>query len=682
MAITSNTPFPLTVNSQKRLIDFSNACYSMLNTSWNFREQFRQIDLAYIREQDYTIENKRGKIANAYGDSNRYQNITVPVVLPQVEAAVTYQTSVFLTGTPIFGVVASPQFQDQAMQIESVIDYQSTMGGWARQFMLFFRDGFKYNFSAVEVEWCKTVTAAFETDLNFNATQGKPKEVIWEGNNIKRLDPYNTFWDTRVPITEVHENGEFAGYTQLMSRIALKKFIAELPDKVVENITAAFNSGFGGGTVGGFGASSIQSYYIPPINPNVGRINPLATTNWLAWAGMENATGQNKQIDYKNLYEVTRLYARILPADFGIRVPSANTPQVWKFIIVNHQVIIYAERQTNAHGWIPIMFGSPQEDGLSYQTKSLAENVSPIQSVSTALMNSVIASRRRAISDRALYDPSRISEAHINSDNPAAKIPVKPAAYGKKVGDSVYQFPYRDDQSGIDIQQIQALNSFADIISGHNRAQQGQFVKGNKTLHEYSDVMARANGRDQMVSILYEYQVFMPIKHIIKSNILQYQGGVSLFNRNEQQVVEVDPIKLRTAILEFKVSDGLIPSDKIINSDAFGMAFQILGSSPQMAQSFNMGDLVSYLLKTQGADVSPFQKSPQQMQYEQALAQWQQMVQIIADSLKGLQPQELQAAIKQLPPQPTPQQFGIQTPGVNAQPTQVPNTGTQQVGVY
>lgn len=676
MAIVSNTPVLLSKRSQQAILNFNNQCYAMLNQSFNFREQFRQIDLAYIREQDNTQENKRAQIANTYGDANKFQNITVPVVLPQVEAAATYQTSVFLTGTPIFGVVASPGFMDQALQMETVIDYQSTAGGWARQFMLFFRDGFKYNFSAIEVEWCRRVTAAFETDNSFHPTQGKPKEVIWEGNNITRLDPYNTFWDTRVPITEVHERGEFAGYTRLMSRIALKQYIAELPDKMVDNITPAFESGFGGASVGGFSATNIQSYYIPPINPNTGVVaNPLATTNWLAWAGMESTIGIGRTIDYKNLYEVTILYARILPSDFGIRVPSANTPQVWKFVLVNHQVIIYAERQTNAHGWIPILFGQPLEDGLSYQTKSLAQNVTPIQQVSSALMNSVIAARRRSITDRVIYDPTRIAEAQINSDNPSAKIPVKPGAYGKPVAEAVYQFPYRDDQSGNDMQAIQGLNTFANIISGHNQAQQGQFVKGNKTLHEYTDVMARANGRDQMGSILLEFQVFMPVKTIIKSNILQYQGGISLYNRSTKQQVTIDPVGLRKAILEFKVSDGLIPSDKLINADAFGSAFQILGSSPGIQAQYNMGDLVSYLLKTQGADVTPFQKSPQQIQYEAAMAQWQQVASMIADNLKGLSMQEAQQLLKQLPPQPKPEDYGLQ-PQNNNPPTNTPSSTT------
>ena len=255
-----------------------------------------------------------------------------------------------------------------------------------------------------------------------------------------------------------------------------------------------------GAAVGGMSTGGIESYYIPAINPDaLIQKNPRATTDWMAWAGL---AGKTNNIQYKNMYEVTTLYARILPSDFNLRVPSANTPQIWKFIIVNHQVLIYAERQTNAHGLLPILFGQPYEDGLGYQTKSLANDVTPMQDISTALAASWLASRRRAISDRCLYDPSRVAAEHINSPNPSAKIPVKPAAYGKPLSEAVFPFPFRDDQAQIAMSEMQQIQQFAYQVTGQNQAKQGQFVKGNKTLHEYNDVMTHSNGNDEKIALL------------------------------------------------------------------------------------------------------------------------------------------------------------------------------------
>ena len=663
-----NTPLIIPAKSQEGIIQFQRACYTLLNQQWNLREQMRKIDLAYIREMDLTNNNTRAKVANQYGDADKLRNLVIPVVMPQVESAVVYQTSVFLQGTPLFGVVASPEYEDQAVQMETVIDENAIRGKWVQQLMMHFRDGFKYNIAALEIAWDREVTASLETDINFTGgRQGKPKEVIWEGNCLRRWDMYNTFFDSRVAPSEMHQKGEFVGRTELMSRIQLKYFLSTLPDKMISNVRAAFESGMGStastGTTGG-----IESFYTPPINPDAMLNKDIRTTiDWLQWASI---TGADKSgIAYRNVYEVTTMYARIIPSDFDLRVPGANTVQVWKFIIVNHQVLIYAERQTNAHGYMPVLFSQPNEDGFTYQTKSLAVNVLPIQDISTALMNSVIASKRRSISDRAIYDPSRINAADVNSANPSAKIPLRPSAYGKNASEAYFPIPYRDDQSPMTMQQIQMMNQYANVISGQNPVKQGQFVKGNKTLHEYEDVMSHANGRDQMTSMLYEAQLFTPLKQILKTNILQYQGGTSYYSRDKNKQVDIDPVALRKAVMEFKVSDGLTPSDKLVNSDVMMVAMQQIGSSPAIGAQYNIGPMFSYLMKTQGAHITSFEKTPEQVAYETAVQQWQQLVQQLVSINKDIKPE-------QYPPQPIPANYNY-LPGATPQEQDAANKQKQ-----
>jgi len=663
--MASATPLIIPDKSQEAIISFHRACYSMLNQQWNIREQMRQSDLAYIRETDWTTEHRRAELSNRYGDPTKFQNVTVPVVMPQVEAAVTYQASVFLTGSPLFGWVAPPNFADAALQYQAIIEENSIRGAWVQQFMLFFRDCFKYNLGAVEVAWDRQVTAAIETDLNFSVSQGRPKEVIWEGNCVKRWDLYNTFWDTRYKPTDIFKDGEFAGTTQLMSRVHLKKFINELPDKMVANVKAAFESGLGTASAGPGG---IESFYLPQINPNaLIQKDPKRSTDWMAWAGiLERPAGE---INYKNLYEVTTLYARIIPQDFRLRVPSANTPQIWKFIVVNHQVLIYAERQTNAHGYLPVLFGQPNEDGLGYQTKSLANNARPFQEIASALVNSAMAARRRAISDRGIYNPLLVSAAHINSDSPTAKIPMRPAGYNKLPSEAYFPIPFRDDQSSVAFQELPQMLQMANDVNGQNKAKQGQFVKGNKTQHEYESVMANANGRDQMTAMLFEAQVFTPLKEILKINTLQYQAGISIFSPSQERMVTVDPITLRKSFATYKITDGLTPTDKAISADSFTMALQTIGSSPQIGAGYNIAPMFSYLMKTQNVDLKPYEKSPEQQVYEQAVNTWQNIIMELVK--QGVDP-------KQYPPQPTPQAYGY-VPGAQTAQSGSPQAPTAPV---
>jgi hypothetical protein len=672
--------------SQEAVIAFHNQCFNMLNMQYNLREQFRQIDLAYNRENDLTDAQVRAKQANKYGDSSRIQNVTVPIVLPIIESAVTYQSSVFLSGTPIFGISSDAQNEDAALQMESIVSENSTRGGWVRHLQMTMRDGFKYNLGIAEVTWSKQTTAALETDLQFSTKQAKPVETTWEGNVIEHWDVYNSFWDTRCLPTEVPSKGEFAGHTKLMSRIELKEFINKLDDKLIENVIAAFESGLGTATTG---SGATESYYIPMINPEATLSrNPRASTDWAAWAGLTNA---GKGIQYRNVYEVTTLYAKILPSDFALKVPSPNTPQVWKFHIVNHSVVIYAERQTNAHGLLPVLFMQPLEDGLAYQTKSLATNATPFQYISSAMVNSGLNARRRAISDRGIYDPSRISESHINSPNPSAKIPVKPAAYGKPLAEAYYPIPFRDDQSGIILQLVPTMLNMANSVSGQNPAKQGQFVKGNKTQHEYQDVMNNANGRDQNVAILLEAQFFTPLKEILKINMLQYQGAATIYNPSVKQAVTIDPVALRKSVMAFNVSDGLTPTDKLIGADALQSSLQVIGQSAQIAGAYNIGPMFSYLMKTQGAHLTEFEKSPQQQAYEQALDAWKEASAGTAEQIKILVgaalPEQLSQLIKdfmsKMPPQPKPQDYGYtpQGNGVAPQPQQSQPQATPQPGV-
>jgi len=666
--MAASTAVPLSKKSQRAFLEYYRSLQSLQNvTRDTSRSRYERIDREYQRETDLTEAQQRAKAANRSGDADRLQNMTVPVVMPQVESAVVHQTSVFLTGQPIFGVVAAPQFIDEALQLETIFEDNSIRGGWARELMMFFRDGFKYNFSAVEVDWGQEVTQAIVTDVTKSVTQGVAKEIIWSGNRVRRLDPYNTFVDTRVPATEVYKDGEFAGYTEFVSRIKLKSFIAELPDQITANIKPAFESGLGSYT--GAKDAGAMNYYIPSVNPDVSEDDYKAGTNWISWACLKD---DKEGIQYKDGYELTTLYCKVLPSEFEVKIPKSNTPQIFKLYFVNHEHIIYSELQTNAHNYLPILVGSPQEDGLSYQTKSLADNGAPFQALASGLMNANIASRRRSITDRVLYDPSRISEAHINSANPSAKIPVRPAAYGKQISDAVYQFPYREDQAGQNMQQISTVLGLANTLNGQNQASQGQFVKGNKTLHEFESVMQNANGRDQLTSILLEYQVFIPMKLILKLNTLQFQGGTTVYNRDKDVSVEIDPVKLRTAVLEFRVSDGLVPASKLLNSDSFATALQVFGSSPQIAAEYNVGQLFSYFMKTQGAKITEFEKSPEQVAYEQAMSSWQGLMQLSIE--KGADP-------KSVGPQPLPKDYNYNPQNNKPAPKEQQAPNTQQQGL-
>lgn len=606
----ASIPFLLSAKAASAMVQYCRLTREACWTDNKFRNKLQLLDSEFYRENMlFTGDHSVARLTNAAGDKKKIQDVCMPIIESQVETSVAFLSSVFLTGNPIFDVVADPANMNQAKNMRAVISENANRGSWASELVKFFRDGEKYNIHALEVDWKKETIYSPVMQVNpggQNTT--KNKETVWEGNCLKRVDPYNLLFDMRVAPHEMHKKGEFVGYSEIMSRIALKQFIQDLPNRM--NVTEAFASSF-----------DESLYFIPKINPldNYQLSQMQGKMDWLAWAGQGI-----KRLDYKSIYVVITRYCRIIPSDFGIQVPRANMPQIWKFITVNDKVVIYAERQTNAHNFLPIVVGQPYNDGLAYQTKGKGEKLIPIQDLASAAWNARLAIQRRKVGDRGIYDPSRVSSDNINSENPSAKIPVKPSAYGKDVREAYHAIPFEDNQSGSYVQDGQEFIQFGNMISGQNQAQQGQFVKGNKTRHEYEDVQSNSSGRQRTSAIFIENQTFTPIKEIIKLNILQYQPDGPLVSPVDGAVYQVNKEELRKAALQMQISDGLTPNDKLIDSDTLQVALQVVGSSPQLQAEFNFGGMFSYLMSLKGADLSPFLLS--QVQKQQARVQSTQQV--------------------------------------------------------
>lgn len=665
---TTDTKIKIKADTEQAILSYVRTAQDLLINQVQLRSNMETIDRYYIREDDYTKVQIDAKMQNRAGNKSQkaMQNVTVPVVMPQVEAATGYFANVWLTGYPIFGCAADPANEDAALQIETIIAENAITAGWSRQMMMFFRDGLKYNLHALECEWGQKTVAGFEND-EMNPGKPKTKNTMWRGNILRRMDLYNTFFDPRVSPSEIHSDGEFAGYNKILSRVALKTMMNDLYGEVeVSTVMRALESS-PPDAAGGATSGAAYSYYVPRINPWP-MMNPVsAVFDWMAWAGAtENR--RTSAVKYTNAYQVTKIYARIIPDDFGLDVPSRNTPQVWKFLIVNGTVVLCAERLTNVHGYIPIFFGQPLEDGLDFQTKSFASNVTDMQDVASAMINGFVASKRRLIGDRVLYDPLRIREKDINSDNPAAKIPVRNSAYGKPVSEAVYQFPFHDEATASLLQGSTLAINFADKINNQNPAQQGQFVKGNKTKKEFEDVMGHGNSHNQCMAIMTEAQVFNSLKECIKLNILQYQDEKSLYNTDKQQTVAIKPQELRKKAVQFKVSDGISPQEKQLNTDEFTVALQVIGSSPELAAGYNLPQAFSHLFKTKGVDLRPFEKPQYQVVYEQQMQAWQQAAMLAVE--KG-------AAFSTPMPTPPPEMQQQQAPQPQASPAAAAAASTQ-----
>lgn len=578
------TTLPSAVTQQKLVRHFEH-CLATGLVGTNLRNLLEEKDRNYYRELDKTKEQQMGAAHNRLGDASKVQNVTVPVVAPQVETGLAYLSDVFLSSYPIFPVVSKPDQQDEALEIETVLGESAVHFQWTRHFSMCFRDGLKYNLHAAEVEWVEDKTWSVVNQAQVSVTAGAPVETIFAGNQIKRIDPYNLVFDRRVPPAEVHIRGDFVGYVETMTRIQLKSYLLSLDKTLTMNATNGFESGNSPGRV-----------YSPQIVAG-----PLQDsgkdTNWASWAGLESGKG----IDYSETYEVGTLYARIVPKEFGLGVKNAGIPQIYKMIVINGKVLVYLQRKTNAHNYLPIIIGQLIEDGLALQTKSFADNATPYQQLSSSLYNSALASQRRKVYDRMLYDPSRVKKADIDKVDPVARIPVSTEGYGKPLNEAVFPLPYRDEGVSSVLQIARDVTEMADIAVGQNRVQRGQFQKGNKTRYEFDTVMGNSDSRMHLMALLLESAWLQPIKHILKYNILQYQPPATLYNRDQKREVEINPVDLRKKVWEFQIADGILPVGKLINMELLNGMMQIAMTNPMVMQEWDVIGILAYSMKLQGA---------------------------------------------------------------------------------
>src|SRR5204862_3919323 len=146
--VTSNTTHIPAPDTQQRLVKYVQNAALFLNNNFNMRSMLLDRDRSYMREKDFTAQQNRAESQNRAGNPNAVQNVTIPVVMPQVESGTAFLTNAFLTGYPIFPIVSKPEQSPAALQMETLVGEHSVKFGYAAELMMAFRDGLKYNIMA------------------------------------------------------------------------------------------------------------------------------------------------------------------------------------------------------------------------------------------------------------------------------------------------------------------------------------------------------------------------------------------------------------------------------------------------------------------------------------------------------------------------------------------------------
>lgn len=513
------------------------------------------------------------------GDIFSSDEVTPPIVVSQVDSMVAYLAEVYLSGSPMFPVVSTPTNRKYAEQLETLLDDHALLGGYPRQLLLTLRNAVKYNVGPMECDWAPINQFSVEGDFTNTDTGRKVAAQRKYFNKLKALDPYNTIFDPEVLPGDVAEEGDYAGYIEMYSYVRLKRLVARYAKQSkVYDVGRAI-------LTGRQSPATVTQYFRqkPDISRLIHAYRTGGNVNWEAWA-----SGGNKRSLYNNLmgYEVATMYLRILPSDFTITAPQANTAQIWKVILVNGQLLV-AERVISAYDYLPILIAQPIEDGFGIQTQGVAEGEIEFQEAAGKLFNIRFSAARRAVSDRAIYLPDAINPRDVNSKAAAPKIPVKLSSLANQTLDSVYkQIPF--DMRGLEttLGDAQTIVQFSKELHGQNSPRQGQFQKGNKSVREWTDTMSGSEERLRLPALVLEYQFFSPLKSMMTLNIFQFSDDVQIVSQKTGQTLKINIAELRSQVLSFKIADGYSPKSKIASTDVLTQGLQLILGSEILQQSF------------------------------------------------------------------------------------------------
>jgi hypothetical protein len=659
----------LSVDSQKKVVEFVNKCLEKKKQFTQLIDKMDAIDVAYAR---YTT--RKAASAGVDGIDVRPEDstacnvfasddVTPPIVVSQVDTYVGYLSEIFLSGTPMFPVVSRPGQRQWAEQLETLLDDHSIIGAYPRQLLLFIRDGVKYNLSAIEVKWDSINQFSVTEDvLSTGQSLNKTSKKF---NRLKRLNPRNVVWDYSLNPGDVSENGDYAGYIERFTRIKFKRLLNKWMTE-----GKSYNMDKAWGSVSNQSAAGYTPNYVedPQISSYVPNKQALASgVDWDAYfdprqgqKGVRPPTGV--------LYELTKIYARIMPSDFGMSAPQPNTPQIWEFIVCNGQWLVYASRVISAYDYLPILFGQPLEDGLGYQTQSVAESEIEFQDAAKTLFNIRFAAARRAVSDRALYLADMIKPSDINSPVAAPKIPVQISALSsKKIGDAYHQIPFDMRGTESTIQDAATIVSFSKDLHGINGPRQGSFQKGNKSVTEWNDTMGGSDSRMRLPALTLEHQVFSPMKSMMTLNIFQYGDDVQIVSQKTGEILNISIDELRKQILSFRLADGYTPKSKIASTDVLVQGLTVIQNSPILQQAYGnrLPAMFAHFMSLAGAkgfeEYDPSYMQAQEQQNQAGLP-------------GGLQGNTVQAPAAPVVP-PNPATAAQVTPNA----TQIPGAGQQPI---
>jgi hypothetical protein len=510
--------------------------------------------------------------------------INLPLAWVHIDDIMTYFAQTFAPNRGMFYHTARQNETDDAVQIVTKMNNDAIQSGAYREILQGLFALLKYNQGGYWVNWTKEEGPTLvQTD-----TEQQPQvemQIRWQGNKMESVDNYNFLYDPSVPLHRLHIDGEFAARVDVRSHYWLQSRAAAGFYFNVEDVLDDDDCQ----------TSTMKYYRNPPQEAQFNSQNNNGNdTNWVSI--LSESAGYIKA----NGYEIVTCYIRLNPTEFGLVTGSAqakalrNRYEVWRISLLNDEYIIGADYMNNIHGFLPCFVGSMNDDIMGAAQRSVAEILTPLQDFASFLVNTHVEASRSNLYGTTAYDPTMIDLDSIPKGEVAARVKIRPAAYGKDIRTFLYQISAQQDTN----QTMQDLEGVMGLINQFFPTQSlpSQIASIDRAVDsQVAAVQQGANRRQQKAARLLDDSIFRNVRFAMYYNIIQFApDSEDITDAFTGQTITLEITKLRNSNLPFIIGQGLKAIDRMA---AAGMLQQIIFAliqAPQVAQGLDLLGLIDY----------------------------------------------------------------------------------------
>jgi len=559
---------------------------------------WRKIDqtlTAYI-----PLSDKEEKVKNK--DSRKPVSIIFPYSYSNMESLLAYMSMAF--------------FQDPMFQYEGVED-SDTLGAMLMELVIrlhciktkvplslhtVLRDNFAYGIGVGIPGWVRRYgkvpiksSVTLESELGESTTEdvNYVESLVFEGNDLSNIDPYLWLPDTSVASDKI-QDGEFNGW------IDRDNYMNLLSEEV----------------------SGEDLFNVKYLRGKTDKRSSLATdeSDRERKSGGTSKSLRQGMTSTTNPVDVINMYVTLIPKEWELS-DSVN-PEKWFFKLAADDVIISCKKANHYHGMYPIAVASSEFDGYSITPMSRMEMLDGLQGVLDFEVNSHVANIRKALNDMFVVDPYLININDLKDPSPGKLIRLRAPAWGHGVKDAVQQLQVNDVTRG-NMTDSSYITQWMDRISGADQSMSGAQRQGGPerlTKGEFQGTRGSAISRLQRVAMLIGMQFMQDIGTMFAVHTQQYMTKktfVKITGRYEEQLKKqfgsnaqrapVSPLDMAINY-DLLVRDGSIPGGNF--SEAWLQMFQIIGTSPELTQQFDVTRIFMYIAGQLGAkNVEDFKRN-------------------------------------------------------------------------